>query len=82
MSPYVILVTGSRDWSDRMLMEVTLDRVAQAARNGPILLRHGDARGADRMAAEVANRWGWTVEAYPADWGGDGKAAGPKRNAR
>ena len=34
------------------------------------------------MAAEVANRWGWTVEAYPADWDGDGKAAGPKRNAR
>ena len=41
---------------------------------------HGDARGADRLAADVAMSHGFWVEAHPAQWTRDGNAAGPKRN--
>jgi hypothetical protein len=41
---------------------------------------HGDARGADRWAAEVARQLGCRVRAFPADWDRFGKRAGILRN--
>jgi hypothetical protein len=35
----------------------------------------------DTLAAEVAEKLGMQIEAYPADWATFGKAAGPRRNA-
>lgn len=43
---------------------------------------HGDAPGADRTAAKIAQSWGMTVEPHPAKWHLYGKQAGPKRNAQ
>jgi hypothetical protein len=46
-----------------------------------VVLVHGDQRGADRLAAEVARReFGWNVEPHPARWELHGAAAGPIRN--
>jgi hypothetical protein len=76
------MVTGSRDWT-----ELSVIRMALAAfypgRTGDWLaptIVHGDARGADRMASEIAKRMGYGVEAHPADWERHGKRAGPIRN--
>jgi hypothetical protein len=69
-----VLVCGSRGWTDRALIE----QVLRAHR--PAVIVHVAARGADRIAAGVADRLGWPVEAHPADWRRYGKSAGLKRN--
>ncbi|MGH3753443.1 MAG: SLOG family protein [Pseudonocardiaceae bacterium] len=46
----------------------------------PIVV-HGGARGADRLAGDIARGWGWTPEPHPADWARHGRSAGFRRNA-
>ena len=43
---------------------------------------HGGCRGADLLGGWAARRLGIPVDAFPADWAGEGRAAGPLRNAR
>ena len=74
-----ILITGSRTWDDRQTMFRTLRDYAGAK---DVTLVHGDAKGADRMAGEIAKQFGWTVEVHPADWDTHGRSAGPKRNQK
>ena len=45
-----------------------------------VILVHGDAHGADRMAGHVWSKRGGIVEKQPADWKQHGRAAGPIRN--
>lgn len=77
-----ILVCGSRDWTDRAAIR---DRLLEIIESWPLFadeptVIHGDARGADKLAAEEATWLGFWVEAHPADWKKYGKAAGPIRN--
>lgn len=44
------------------------------------IIIHGDQRGADRMAGQVAENLGLEVHEYPADWDNLGRAAGVIRN--
>ncbi len=80
-----ILVTGGRDYTDRAAVKRSLSHLAEhyihGARPEEIVLVHGDATGADQLAAAVAQELGWRTEAHPADWGSYGTAAGPRRNA-
>ncbi len=69
-----VLVTGSRDWSDRAAIEAGFDAVS------PELVVHGDAMGADSVAHAVATGRGIDVVRCPANWNGRGKAAGMHRN--
>jgi hypothetical protein len=46
------------------------------------LVIHGDADGADWIADAVAQTWGVPRVKFPANWTGEGKSAGPKRNRR
>lgn len=64
-----ILITGSRKWTDEAAIRDVLQRLHRL-RMGPYTLVHGDAKGADRIAAQIASQLGWTVEAHPADWQG------------
>ena len=73
-----LLVTGGRNFDDRVLMWSTLDRLH--AEHQFTLLIHGDARGADRLAGEWAQERGIDVLACPADRKRYGRGAGPKRN--
>jgi hypothetical protein len=81
-----ILACGGRDYTDvdtivNVLDDLDLDlRDADGTLYEPVTLVHGDARGADRIAARIAAALGWEVEAYPADWNRYGPAAGPLRN--
>lgn len=73
-----VLVCGGRDYTDRK----TLYRILDGAHKtwGISCIIHGNARGADTLAAEWAKSRGVPDDPYPADWTRHGKAAGPIRN--
>lgn len=84
-----ILVCGDQNWRDEKKINVRLAQLAGTAEASvptemkKISVIHGDARGADRIAGEVAKRMGMTVVAVPAEWDGPlKKAAGPVRNRK
>jgi hypothetical protein len=77
-----LLVCGSRTWTDRPRLWQVLDRLVTAHGDGQVVLIEGDARGADRLAGQLARERGWRLERYPADWTRHGRAAGFRRNAR
>jgi hypothetical protein len=82
MKPYRILVTGSRDWTDRDALNNALaDVVRPIPAHQEIVIVHGAAKGADTMADQWARIYGATVEAHPANWAKHGRKAGPIRNA-
>jgi hypothetical protein len=66
-----MMVTGSREWRDR---EVIREHLTVVHWEHPdALLMHGDARGADRLAAQVWWELGGDVQAYPANWHAGGR---------
>lgn len=75
-----VLVCGGRDYDDRKSLFMVLDAAHSA--NPVELLVHGAAPGADDLAGQWARHVGVPWKAYPAHWKSEGKAAGPKRNAR
>ena len=73
------IVTGDRyahqdDWS-HVIATALADHDVTA-------VVHGDARGIDAIAADVAGGMGVEVIAFPADWNKHGKGAGPIRNTQ
>jgi len=70
-----ILVTGDRNWTDG-------ERIKNVLKCFPLntVLIHGNARGADKIAAGIAFDLGWEIIAFSAKWEKYGKAAGVKRN--
>ena len=82
-----LLVCGSRTWTDRARLSQVLDQVVADHSDGQhgdgqVVLIEGDARGADRLAGQLAHQRGWRLERYPADWTRQGRAAGFRRNVR
>jgi hypothetical protein len=82
-----ILITGSRDWTDRVTIVNTLydlrDSRDWTSRDGldVVLVSGACPTGADRMCERIAEQIGWKVERHPADWS-LGKSAGFQRNRR
>lgn len=74
-----ILVTGSRDWD---LGDVIADVLwGLAGWEGTHTIVSGACpTGADRIAEELAEGWGWTIERHPAAWKTYPKTAGFIRN--
>lgn len=78
--PQRILITGDREWNDISKMVAILSKHIHADCD---IIIHGDARGADRMGVEVAQKLGVSKDrilAFPAEWHKYHKAAGPIRN--
>lgn len=73
---YRIVVSGARDWTSRSRVESSLKRFNSKS----CTLIHGDCKGLDKMAGEVAKELGFEVIAFPAQWDKYGRAAGPIRN--
>lgn len=71
-----IIVCGSRHWHDRAAIA---NRLFDCPTDSIIV--HGNAKGADRIAHQEAEKLGLLVEPHPADWQNKGKAAGVIRNA-
>lgn len=89
-TPYRILVTGSRDWTDRAAVAGALTAIAAANtfRDRPTVIVHGACpTGVDAFADDWA-RWHARrsplieFERHPANWQLEGKRAGFIRNAR
>ena len=75
-----VLVCGSRDWTDGEAIYRRLALVLAEHGGGTVV--HGDARGADQIAAGCAQGLGFAVETHPAEWGRHGRRAGYLRNIR
>jgi hypothetical protein len=84
INDHVVLVTGSRDWSDITTIRNEFKLITQ--QNPSVTkwtLVHGGARGADLLAAQVAKEMGWYIISMPVttqDWQKHGKKAGIMRN--
>lgn len=78
---WTLMVTGGRTWKDVSPINWNMAQLWKAAGSpAECTLIHGDARGADRIAATIAAERGWVVRSYPADWDNLGKVAGMVRN--
>jgi len=70
----LVLVCGSRDWTDRgAILDALLTRA-------PREVIHGAAPGADRIAADIARLYLISARAFPAAWDRYGRRAGILRN--
>lgn len=76
-----ILVTGSRRWTDRRIIEVALEGQRKAFGDNSILV-HGACEygGADIIARDIWRAWGLPDEPHPAERDRRGRIQGPKRN--
>lgn len=70
MTSFRILITGSRTWTDRERIANTLETIdrTQNTERRPVYVIEGEAAGADKLAASVAEEFGWNVIRCPADW--------------
>lgn len=72
------IIAGGRDITDEALVR----RAIKAAPWKVSEVVSGGARGVDAIGEALARRYGVSVRVFPADWGANGKAAGPMRNAQ
>jgi len=71
-----VLICGGRNWMDLSSVVYVL---AAFEKENPIII-HGDCRGADRIAGDIAKRLDYEVRVYPAEWDKYGRGAGFIRN--
>lgn len=75
-----VLVCGGRDFDDYKLVDEVMTYLNSTI---PItMVIDGAARGADTLGHRWALSHGLTTRRLPALWKSEGKAAGPRRNAR
>lgn len=69
MDKFVLIVAGSRDFKDYSMLEDKLDiLLSKKVKTHKIVIRHGDAKGADSLADKYARIRGYEVQKYPAKW--------------
>lgn len=82
---FIALVCGGRDYTDEatfdFLMDGFRDELSATQPDWKLVIVHGGARGADRLADLWAKSRGVPAIPCPADWDKHGKAAGVIRNA-
>lgn len=78
-----LLITGSRGWTNRTLIQSGLRAawMSLGATADTVLVSGNCPDGADRMCEEVWEQSGLVVEKHPAKWLEYGKRAGFMRNA-
>ena len=80
-----VLVCGSRTLHDpatKLFIEADLSRLEATGVRYKYVLCHGNAKGVDTLANEIALDFGWDIVRYIANWTKWGKAAGPMRNTQ
>lgn len=81
--PHRILITGSRKWNNRSLLEDTLRSQWESwgCPSSAVLVSGHCPTGADRLCETFWTQQGLPVETHPANWNQHGRAAGPIRNS-
>lgn len=74
----IVVVTGGRKYSRGKRVNQILD--AAVERLGMTLLVQGQGSGLDTLAWKWADRRGFPMKSFPADWAKFGLSAGPIRN--
>lgn len=79
---YRVLVCGGRDYDDAETLVDRLDELVETKfpKDKRLVLIHGDARGADRLAESWAEYHKLKIIKFPANWKKHKKAAGSIRN--
>lgn len=82
MNEFRVLVCGGRDFINKDVIWMALDRIARANDSdaGRVSIVHGAARGVDTLAGWWAIRSKRVCHIYPANWDRYGKSAGMIRN--
>jgi hypothetical protein len=76
-----ILITGSRKFTNRALIEDALLDATYRVQDECVTIVHGACpTGADAIADELAEAYEWEREPHEPDWDSNGRAAGPIRN--
>lgn len=75
-----ILVCGSRNFENEFMASIWIDAYVKKMIPPGSIVMHGNARGADRIAAESAERHGSETVPFDADWKKHGNRAGILRN--
>lgn len=73
-----VIIAGSRNFNDFELLEKKMLFFLQNKKNVVVLC--GGARGADELGRQFAEKHGFMIEMFPADWKKFGKRAGVVRN--
>lgn len=87
-APIRVLITGSREFTDRSIVAAALSKVKNEHRGHPLVVVSGRARGADTVAANIARQYPGRLidEGHPASWrnpdGSTNRLAGFERNQR
>jgi hypothetical protein len=77
------IVTGGRNYTDRVHVFAELNRVLVDEGIGPIeVVATGDATGVDDLVREWCRGHKVSYRRFAADWHAHGKSAGPRRNRR
>jgi len=78
-----VIIAGSRDMTDMKMLKKAILLSKEHFEDFKIdEVVNGKAKGADRMGEKFAILNKITMKEFPADWDGDGKAAGYRRNTR
>jgi hypothetical protein len=75
-----VLVCGDQEWKDKELIRYYLTRTLPSMGYHITDIIEGDARGADKLAGELANELMINLIKVPAAWEQFGRMAGPIRN--
>jgi len=78
-----LLICGDRNWDSLSIIYTAVCNILAiqwSNGNYEFTIIEGDAKGADRMGALVADKLGITCLPFPAHWNQWGIAAGPIRN--
>jgi hypothetical protein len=80
-----LLITGSRDWSDKEVVVREMVLVARKFGQDVTLVSGNASKGGDAICESVAKDMGWVIERHPAKWnrqadGSFDRRAGFKRN--
>lgn len=78
--PFRVIFSGSRNWTDRIAIGVSLFDLLALVGEARLVIVHGEQRGADAITDEICEAAGIRHERHSALWRLHGRAAGPIRN--